>query len=120
MKIKPEVLIQIKWYLKVRHHFKFDGKPFEEIEYDRTSVNGIEAFYIADSQGKKAIKSTRHPNIYKTLFKVKGSVNLHIKMWAEDRAKGVLPKVLFEEIVKELNLPNWVIEAVENQKGKYY
>jgi hypothetical protein len=120
MKIRPEVLEQIKWYLKVRHYFNFDGKPFEEIKFDRNGIDGIKAFYLVDSNGKKAIKPTKHPNIYKTIFKIKGSVNLHIKMWAEDRAKGILPKLLFDEMAKELDLPTWVVEAVENQKGRYY
>jgi hypothetical protein len=41
-------------------------------------------------------------------------------MWAEDRAKGVLPKILFEELIKEFELLDWIVEAVEKQKIKNY
>lgn len=54
------------------------------------------------------------------LLKTKGSVNLHIKMYAEDRAKGYLPKVEFDKICSEYDLPSWFIGAVERQKFKYY
>ncbi len=114
-----------KWYLSVRHHFNFDGASNYHDKYgneiivlDKRGVSGIEAFFQWDSNGK--IKPTKHPNILHTLLKVKGSVNLHIKMYSEDRAKGILPKVLFNEICEELNVPNWFKDAVESQKVKFY
>ena len=66
------------------------------------------------------IKPTYEPNKLKTLLKTKGSVNLHIKMYAEDRAKGYLPKIEFDKICTEYDLPSWFIDAVENQKKKYF
>jgi hypothetical protein len=41
-------------------------------------------------------------------------------MYAEDRAKGILPKVLFNEMCVEFKTPLWFKEAVEHQKCKYY
>jgi hypothetical protein len=43
-----------------------------------------------------------------------------IKEWAQDRAKGYLPKIEFEKITKEYNLLPWMVEAVEKQKYKFY
>lgn len=105
------------WYLSVRHIFNFDGKSYIESNYNRNGLDGKKAFYIYDSQGK--IVSTKHPNLLQILLKVKGSVNLHIKMYAEDRAKGILPKILFDEICQQIKAPDWFISAVENQKKKY-
>jgi hypothetical protein len=109
------------YYLYVRHTFNFDGcneyfssKGVSIIQSDIKGVNGKEAFYLYDSQG--VIKPTKHPNILHTLLKVKGSINLHIKMFAEDRAKGYLPKILLDE----MNLPDWIVNAIEKQKFKYY
>lgn len=118
--MKQDVLNQIKWYFSVRKIFDFDGKPYEEIESHPSGCTGFKAFYIVDTHGRKKIPVTRHPNIYKSLMKTKGSVNLHIKMYAEDRAKGILPRIEFDEICKQINAPSWFIEAVENQKWKYY
>jgi len=119
-KIKLETLEQIYWFLSKRKVFNFDGKFDEVIEFDRNGLNGVEAFYNVDANGKKEIIPTRHPNIYTTLMKVKSSCNLNIKMYAEDRASGVLPKMLFDELCVELGLPEWFIKAVEQQKFKYY
>ena len=41
-------------------------------------------------------------------------------MYAEDRAKGTLPKIEFDKICNEFNVPSWFIKAVEKQKYKYY
>ena len=76
------------------------------------------------------------------MYKTKGAINFHIKMWAESRAEGSLPKSLFnlkgkeearkvkEEakklftdyvtIEEEFNLLPWMVDAVENQKVNYY
>ena len=108
----------VKWYFKVRHRFTFDGNLEREVEYDKNGVDGIKAFHVFDSTGR--LKPTKHPNILKTLLKTKGSINLHIKMYAEDRARGYLPKIVFTQIVSELEAPEWSQEAVEKQKIKYY
>ena len=114
-----------KWYLSVANVFSFDGtkdyynkKGVELIQIDDNGKTAKECFYLYDSNG--IIKPTCEPEELKTLLKTKGSVNLHIKMYAEDRAKGYLPKIDFNEIIKELCLPEWFVRAVEKQKNKYY
>lgn len=115
-----------KWYLSVRHLFSFDGQAeyFDRktgrnlINSSKNGASGKEAFYKWDAQGR--ILATKHPNLLHTLLKTKGSVNLHIKMYAEDRANGTLPKLLFQDLCEEIKAPDWFIQAVEEQKKKYY
>lgn len=114
-----------KWYLSVANVFSFDGtkdyynkKGIELIQFDNNGKTAKECFYLYDSSG--IIKPTCEPKELKILLKTKGSVNLHIKMYAEDRAKGYLPKIEFYKIIKELDLPSWFVKAVEKQKYKYY
>ena len=113
------------WLLSVSYKFCFDGcghyynkKGVDLIQFDENGFTAKKCFYLYDSSG--VIKQTREPEELHRLLKTKGSTNLHIKMYAQDRAKGYLPKIEFEEICKELNAPNWFIEAVEQQKKKYY
>ena len=113
------------WYLRMRHLFDFDGvenyynkKGIEIVQYSRDGVSGRKAFYLWDSQGK--IVATKHPNIFRTLLKVKGSCNLHIKMYAEDRASGNFGFTEFRGLCFKFRAPDWFREAVEKQKVKYY
>ena len=41
-------------------------------------------------------------------------------MWAESRAQAYLSMIEFEEIIKEFSLLDWMIEAVERQKMKFW
>ena len=107
-----------KWYLAIRHDFSFDGRLPIKIVYDKNGISGKEAFFLYDSQGK--LCPTRHPLLLASLIRTKGSVNLHIKMYAEDRANGCLPSILFKELCTAYNVPEWFIMAVEQQKIKYY
>lgn len=119
MKYSKNFNRDFNWYLSMRNVFDFDGALYnDEIIYDKNGIDGKKAFHIYDSQGK--YKPTKHPNILRQLLKVKGSVNLHIKMYAEDRAKGYLPKIEFDKICLEYNVPEWFINSVEKQKYKYY
>lgn len=111
------------WYLEHRRSFNFDGdlSTIDKVKYDCADFyNGVsakEAFYIFDSTGK--IVNTNEPELLFEIFKCKGGINFNIKMWAEDRAKGLLPKEIFEDIIEEFNLLPWMIEAVEKQANKY-
>jgi hypothetical protein len=115
----------VKWYLSVRHIFNFDGvaeyrsrKGDLLINYNSEGVDGVQAFFLWDSNG--IIAPTKHPNLLKTLLKVKGSVNLHIKMYAEDRAGGILTEGCLKDICEETSAPEWFKVAIENQKLKFY
>lgn len=114
-----------KWYMSMRHRFNFDGsagywnkKGENIIQYDKNGCDGKEAFFQWDSNGK--IKPTKHPNILRTLLKVKGSVNLHIKMYAEDRAACNMGFIEFRALCIHFKAPLWFREAVERQKVKLW
>ena len=123
MKYSPNFERDFKWYLSMRSMFNFDGvssyynkKGEEVVQYDKNGVDGKEAFYQWDSSGK--IKPTSHPNPLHTLLKTKGSTNLHIKMYAEDRASGLLPRNEFRAFCIKYKCPRWFFEAVELQSVK--
>lgn len=125
MKYSKKFEKDYKWYLSVSDVFSFDGtkdyyskKGIDLIQFDENGKTAKECFYLYDTNG--IIKPTCEPDKLKTLLKTKGSVNLHVKMYAEDRAKGYLPKIEFDKICTEYDLPSWFINAVENQKKKYY
>lgn len=125
MKYSKKFERDFEWYSKKSDIFNFDGsfeyynKTGESlIQFEENGMPAKKAFYLYDSQGK--IVKTKEPVLLRELYRCKGSINLNIKMWAEDRAKGILPKILFDEMVKELELLDWMVEAVEKQKVKYY
>jgi len=104
--------------------FNFDGceKYYNKtgkniIVYDKNGVNAKEAFYCWDSLGK--IKPTKHPNLLYRLLKVKGGTNLHIKMYAEDRACCNMSFIEFRALCIHFKAPLWFREAVEQQKWQY-
>jgi hypothetical protein len=114
----------VKWYLQMRNILNFDGcseyinkKGKSIIIYDKNGVSGIEAFFQYDSNG--IIKPTKHVNLLYTLLKVKGSVNLHIKMYSEDRAKNILSLNELKELSETFKAPEWFYLSVEKQKSKY-
>ena len=86
--------------------------------YDKDGVDAREAFFRWDTCGD--IKPTKHPNVLRSLLKTKGSVNLHIKMFAEDRANGRYPLLEFRAFCIKYKCPSWFRDAVEKQKSKYY
>ena len=113
------------WYRQHESFFDFDGvnvyynnKGQSVINFNSDGKTAKESFYLYDCQGK--ITETKEPELLEKLFKTKGSINFHIKMWAESRADGTLPRVQFNEIIKEYDLLDWMVKAVENQKFKYY
>jgi hypothetical protein len=105
------------WYFKYRDTFTFSGSPPKKIEKG-DKYTAKEAFYLYDSQGK--LVPTKEPELLQQIFKCKESINFQIKEYAQDRAKGYLPKIEFEIIKEEFELLSWMIEAVEKQKYKYY
>lgn len=114
-----------KWYMSMWRIFNFDGasdytnkKGEPVVVYDKKGISGKEAFFHWDSSGK--IIPTKHPNLLHRLLKTKGSVNLHIKMYAQDRASGLFPGLEFRAFCIKYRCPQWFKDAVENQKGKYY
>lgn len=119
MKYSANFTRDFRWLLSVRQLFNFSGKDENAlVVYNLKGVDGKMAFFRFDSNGMMV--PTRHPNILFTLLKTKASVNLHIKMFAEDRAKGILPAIEFLAWCEAIKAPHWFIAAVESQKMKYY
>lgn len=121
MKYSQRFIKDITWYLSVRHQFTFDGvkdyinKRGESlIQYSPTGVTGIQAFFVYDSQGK--ILPTKHPRLLQTLLRVKGSVNLHIKMYAEDLVACNWNKLEMRALCIKLKAPDWFRQAIEQQR----
>ncbi len=106
------------WYLSVRNFFDFSGAIPDKIVFDKSGITGKQAFLKYDSEGK--LLPTKHPTMLAKLILLKGGVNLHIKMYAEDRASGLFGLIEFRALCIKLKAPYWFRLAVENQKGKYY
>lgn len=107
------------WYVKYKGKFTFSGSLNRELILDMDEGKSAkECFFILDSQGK--LKPTNEPELLSKVIKCKESINFQIKEYAQDRAKGYLPKIEFDKIVKEFELLDWMIKAVEQQKHKYY
>lgn len=108
------------WYLKHKGNFTFDGTldTSDKVVFNENGKDAKYCFYVFDSQGK--VIPTNEPELLFQIYKCKGSINFNIKMWAEDRGKGLLGKGEFNCIIKEYELLDWMIDAVEKQKLKYY
>lgn len=124
MKFSDKFERDYSFYLQNIDFFNFDGvkdyydkKGNNLIVHDENGVTAKEAFFIYDSQGK--IRPTCEPKLLRLILRTKGSVNLHIKTYAEDRASGLLCKFEVAEIAKETNAPDWFSDAIEEQKFKY-
>ena len=105
------------FYMSMLNIMDFDGSLNKVIESDTLGRSAKEAFYLFDSQGKTV--PTSEPKLLSKLFKTKGSVNFHIKMYAQGRADMTMVKEELDNICTEFNAPDWFKEAVENQKYKY-
>jgi hypothetical protein len=86
----------------------------EKVAIPKDKLSAKECFYNIDTNG--VLYNCKEPALLKKLFKCKGSINFNIKMWAEDRWKGWLGKNEFDEIANELELLDWMVDAVEQQK----
>lgn len=128
------------WYYKYKNIFHFDGSFDKVFSYDEyEGYNAKHCFYMFDSQGK--LLTTNEPELLQQIFKCKGSINFHIKMWAEARADGTLSLLEFnntkdnelrvlewvnkepvyiKDIKTQYELLDWMVDAVEKQKWKYY
>jgi hypothetical protein len=129
MKFKSEFERDYNWYLSVKDKYDFDGvgeyivrntkSKFAGqniIQYDENGVTAKEAFYKWDSCG--VIVKTFEPDILYTILKTKGSVNFHIKMYAESLNDFTLFITELKEISREDNAPDWFLEAVFNYANK--
>jgi len=111
------------WYLSVSELFSFDGskdyynkKGKSIIVPDVNGVSAKEAFYLWDSSGQ--IVGCRESEQLRSLLKTKGSVNLHIKMYAQSMAEQTLSLLELRAFSIKIKAPSWFQEAVEKQRWR--
>jgi hypothetical protein len=111
------------WYNKYKDVFNFDGvQHYYNKKGDSIIINkedgftAKECFYKYDSEGK--ILPCKEPNLLYQVLKCKGSINLHIKMWSEDRANLLLFKCDLDELSEQYELLDWQLLAIENQTNR--
>ena len=87
-----------------------------EWEQCKSGLNAMEALYHYESSGKRL--PTKEIKVLERYLQAKATLDLNVKSWATDRAKGLLGSIEFNQIIKDLDYPLWVAKAVENQKRK--
>jgi hypothetical protein len=136
MKFSKNFERDYNWYFKYRFKFDFCGSlnPNHTPIPDENGKTAKEALFSIDTYGKNI--GCREPELLNELLLCKASINFMIKMWAETRAEGTLPLIMFSkreafkryevpltdepDIHEEFELIDWMIEAVEKQKYKFY
>ena len=106
------------WYVKYKNVFTFSGSADKKVEMCENGKDAKFCFHMLDSQGK--LTPTTQPELLVSIIRTKSSINFMIKEWAQDRAKGYLPKLEFNTIAREYELSDWMVNAVEQQKFKHY
>ncbi len=133
------------FYLANLDIFNFCGtlNPKFTAVYSPDGMSAKQAFYHIESSGMNPF--CREPDLLNKLLLTKAGINFQIKQWAEGRAEGTLPLIEFcadrvpeydgstytlewvngepvkhKDIKTQYVLPEWVINAVENQKRRLY
>lgn len=118
MKYSDNFNRDFNWFIKMRNTFDFGGRIPDKIIFDINGVDFKKAYHIYDSTG--VLKPTKHPTALAKMMLIKGGVNLHAKMYAEDRASGLMGSLEFRAMcVFKFKSPDWFRKAVEQQKFKY-
>ena len=121
LKIKESFVQDTAWLLTVSDDFTFTGSTATyEFPESKTGLTPLQAFYVIESRGYNNKISTTDAEKLKRILRTKAAINMQIKLWAEGRADGTLPKDELKSVLEEYKAPQWVTEAVENQKYKYY
>jgi hypothetical protein len=118
MKYSDNFNRDFKWFIKMRNTFDFGGRIPLEVKFDINGIDFKKAFHIYDSTG--ILKPTKHPIALAKLLLIKGGVNLHAKMYAEDRGSGLMGALEFRAMcIYIFKSPDWFRKSVEQQKFKY-
>lgn len=102
-----------KFYNDNKDRYNFCGEEIDIAVWSPTGVDAKYAFLKYDS--KKEIFPTKEPELLNSILLCKASVNLHIKMYAEDLERGTFSLIDLEEIRTETRAPAWFMQAVWNQ-----
>lgn len=82
---------------------------------DTNGHSALECWWAKDTHGKTL--PCREPELLAKVIRSKQSVNLQVKLWAEDVADGMLLRQA--ELVEYVHgWPEWVLRAVMEQAGK--
>lgn len=83
--------------------------------HDAGGFTALECWFAKDTHGKTL--PCREPELLAKVNRGKGSVNLQVKLWAEDVADGLLLRQ--SELAEYVHgWPKWVLRAVMEQAGK--
>lgn len=82
---------------------------------DPNGRSALECWWAKDTHGKTI--PCREPEILSKVIRSKQSVNLQIKLWAEDMASGLLLRQA-ELVGYTHGWPEWTMRAVMEQAGK--
>jgi hypothetical protein len=86
-----------------------------ETTYDPNGYSALECWWAKDTHGKTL--PCREPELLAKVIRSKLSVNLQIKLWAEDIADGML--LGQSELLEYVHgWPDWVFRATMEQAGK--
>ena len=87
----------------------------KSVQYDEKGASALEAWWSIDTHGKEI--PCREIELLEKVIRSKQSINLQIKLWAEDIADGLILRQS-ELIEYTHNWPNWVIRATMEQAKK--
>lgn len=102
-----------EFYLRVKDTYDFAGKNIPDIPYGETGLNAKDCFHKFDSYGK--VFPCKEPDLLREIFICKASINLHIKLWAAGKADGTFVKEDWEQVKKDGDFPEWVVDAFHQQ-----
>jgi hypothetical protein len=99
-------------------------EKYNKFKYSENGKTAKECFYILDSTGK--YEECSELDMLYNLLNCKASLNLQIKLWAEEIEELLISKEQIKEntalaigilleIQKEYQLPEWVIKAITKQ-----
>ncbi len=118
-KFKPNFEKDYNFYLNQRHAFTFAGSDLSiqyPIKFSEKGKTAKECFHKLDSEGK--LLPCSEPQLLLELLTCKAAINLQIKLWAQSRAEYTLSLFELKEYMEHYQCPEWVLKAVENQKGR--
>lgn len=86
-----------------------------EVTHSADGQSALECWWLRDTHGKNA--PCREPEVLAKAIRGKESINLQVKLWAEDIADGMLLRQR-ELLEYTRGWPEWIFRAVMNQAAK--
>lgn len=118
-------------YFRLKDIFTFSGidvkKKYYRFKHSDNGNSSKECFYSLDTNGRY-LECSELDELFKVLA-CKISINLHIKMWAEEYLEFRISKLpeevaysnlFLDDIITEFEFPDWVRVAIVNQAEKKF